>query len=86
MEKLYKSLYNTTHKKVVCVGRNYGAHVKEMGSKMPTAPVLFDKPLTSLLKSGGTLHLRRDNVVSHEIELGILIGMTGSNISEDNWE
>jgi acylpyruvate hydrolase len=56
-----------------------------MKSEIPKKPVMFDKPLSSFLKSGEVLYLPRNNEVHHEIELGILFGKTGKDISESNW-
>jgi 2-keto-4-pentenoate hydratase/2-oxohepta-3-ene-1,7-dioic acid hydratase in catechol pathway len=61
--------------KIMCVGRNYAAHVRELDHEMPTEPLIFSKPPSSLLAPGGeiirpTLSQR----VDHEGELGILIG------------
>jgi 2-keto-4-pentenoate hydratase/2-oxohepta-3-ene-1,7-dioic acid hydratase in catechol pathway len=61
--------------KIVCVGRNYRAHLEEMGYTGDEPPVLFLKPATALLRSGGTLTLpafSRD--VQHEVELVAVIG------------
>ena len=56
-----------------------------MKSEVPKTPILFDKPLSSVMKSGEVLYLNRDNEIHHEIELGILIGMTGKNIKARDW-
>ena len=42
-----------TPSKIVCVGRNYRDHVKEMGQPLPTEPLLFFKPVSALLAPGG---------------------------------
>ncbi len=80
VERLYRSLYNTVHNKVICVGKNYAQHAKEMNSEVPKQPLLFDKAIGHISKSGEVLYLRKKNEVHHEIELGVLIGMTGRNI------
>jgi 2-keto-4-pentenoate hydratase/2-oxohepta-3-ene-1,7-dioic acid hydratase in catechol pathway len=41
--------------KIVCVGRNYRAHAAELGNEVPTEPLIFLKPPSSLLPSGGTI-------------------------------
>jgi acylpyruvate hydrolase len=38
--------------KIICIGRNYAEHAKEMKSEVPTEPVFFMKPDTALLKDG----------------------------------
>jgi 2-keto-4-pentenoate hydratase/2-oxohepta-3-ene-1,7-dioic acid hydratase in catechol pathway len=67
--------------KILCLGQNYAAHAKEMKADTPTVPVVFLKPSTALLDSGGTVRLpvmSRD--VHHEVEMVIVIGKSGSRI------
>lgn len=64
--------------KIVCVGRNYAAHAKEMGNDIPTEPLLFTKPASSLLAAGESLPLPRGfERIDMEAELVIVIGRTG---------
>ncbi|MEM8598781.1 MAG: fumarylacetoacetate hydrolase family protein [Bacteroidota bacterium] len=70
--------------KVLCIGRNYAAHVREMGgSDLPEAPVVFLKPTTALVPSGGTVVIPAlsDNV-HHEVEIVVVIGTGGKHIAE----
>jgi 2-keto-4-pentenoate hydratase/2-oxohepta-3-ene-1,7-dioic acid hydratase in catechol pathway len=61
--------------KIVCVGRNYAAHAKELGNDVPSEPLLFLKPPSSLLGPGGTVVLPTASArVEHESELGVVIG------------
>lgn len=63
--------------KIVCVGRNYAEHVKELGNEVPEKPVLFLKPASALIYSGGKIiHPDFGNELHHEIELVLLIGET----------
>ena len=56
--------------KIVCIGRNYGAHAKELGNAIPEEPVVFLKPLTALIPLGGPIRLPAfSNDIHHEIEL-----------------
>ena len=41
--------------KIVCIGRNYAEHIKELGNQTPDKPVIFIKPASSLVSSGGTI-------------------------------
>jgi len=67
--------------KIICIGRNYKAHAKEMGSLPPQEPLLFLKPPSSLLEPGGTVRLPRESErVEHEVELGVVIGTKGRRI------
>jgi 2-keto-4-pentenoate hydratase/2-oxohepta-3-ene-1,7-dioic acid hydratase in catechol pathway len=57
--------------KVVCVGKNYRAHAAEMGGEVPTEPLLFLKPSTSVIGPGDPIDLPwQSEHVEHEGELG----------------
>lgn len=63
--------------KIVCIGRNYAEHVKELGNEIPDKPVLFLKPASALIYSGGEIiHPDYGNELHHEVELVLLIGET----------
>lgn len=63
--------------KVVCVGRNYVAHAKELGNEVPDAPMLFIKPASALVDLNRPLVLPEfSNDVHHEVELAVLIGQS----------
>jgi 2-keto-4-pentenoate hydratase/2-oxohepta-3-ene-1,7-dioic acid hydratase in catechol pathway len=69
--------------KIVCVGRNYAAHAKELGNDVPERPLLFLKPPSSLLEDGGTILLPpQSERVEHEGEIAVVIGRTARNVSE----
>lgn len=69
--------------KIVCVGRNYVAHAAERGEKVPTEPLLFLKPPSSILAPGATIVLPRlSDHVDHEAELALIIGRRCRNVSE----
>jgi 2-keto-4-pentenoate hydratase/2-oxohepta-3-ene-1,7-dioic acid hydratase in catechol pathway len=62
-----------------CVGRNYAEHAKELGNAVPASPVIFLKPASSVLLSGGTLRLPPDSSrVDHEVELVVARASDGS--------
>jgi 5-carboxymethyl-2-hydroxymuconate isomerase len=70
--------------KIVCLGRNYAEHIKELNNDVPDKPVIFIKPSTSILADGGTISIPSySNDCHHEVELAILIGTTGKNITEE---
>ncbi|KAF7295662.1 hypothetical protein MIND_01106400 [Mycena indigotica] len=69
-------------KKIVAIGRNYDLHVKELGNTRPAEPFFFLKPTTSYLPSGGKMEIPTGVVAHHEVELGVVIGKGGRNISE----
>ena len=64
-----------TPSKIVCVGRNYRAHVRELGNEMPVEPLIFFKPPSSLLAPGGVVRLPAvSERVDYEGELALVIG------------
>ncbi|SJL12289.1 related to Acylpyruvase FAHD1, mitochondrial [Armillaria ostoyae] len=71
-------------KKIVAIGRNYSEHIKELANTAPKEPFFFIKPTTSYLPSGGKLELPRGIIAHHEVELGIVIGNGGRDISQAN--
>src|SRR5690349_1444189 len=63
--------------KIVCVGRNYREHAKELGNDVPSEPLIFLKPPSSVIGTGDTIVLPRvSNQVEFEGEIGIIIGTT----------
>ena len=67
--------------KILCIGRNYAKHAAEMNTEIPTRPVVFLKPSTSLIRSHEQIELPQMSTdVHHEIELVALIGRRGSKI------
>jgi len=63
--------------KIVCVGRNYREHAKEMGNEVPTEPLLFLKTPSCVIASGAAIELPSDaGRVDFEGEVGIVIGVT----------
>ncbi|PPJ51538.1 hypothetical protein CBER1_09192 [Cercospora berteroae] len=75
-------LYST---KVVCIGRNYADHVTELNNQRPKQPFFFLKPPSSILLPDEGPILRPKGVTLHfEIELGIVIGKTVKDLSEND--
>jgi len=63
--------------KIVCVGRNYRDHAKEMGNDVPAEPLIFLKPPSSVIKDGEPIVLPPQSAqVEHEGEIGVVIGRT----------
>ncbi|MCP4215521.1 MAG: fumarylacetoacetate hydrolase family protein, partial [bacterium] len=70
--------------KILCLGSNYAKHIDEMGSAKPDVPVIFIKPATAMLKNGGTIQIPPFSTnAHHEVELVIVIGKEGKNISKE---
>ncbi len=68
--------------KVICVGLNYRDHAIEMGLDLPGEPLLFLKPPSSVLRTGGNIcYPETSKRVDYEAELAIVIGRQGKNIS-----
>ncbi|GAA3009573.1 fumarylacetoacetate hydrolase family protein [Actinokineospora diospyrosa] len=62
--------------KVICVGKNYADHAKEMGGEAPANPVIFMKPSTTVIGPGAAIRLPADSSrVDFEGELAVVIGM-----------
>ncbi|PWK77773.1 2-keto-4-pentenoate hydratase/2-oxohepta-3-ene-1,7-dioic acid hydratase in catechol pathway [Mucilaginibacter oryzae] len=69
--------------KIIAIGRNYAEHAKELNNPVPTAPVIFMKPETALLKDNKPFyHPEFSEDVHHEIELVLKISKEGKHISE----
>lgn len=69
--------------KIVCVGRNYVAHARELGHAVPERPLLFLKPPSALLASGAPIILPADSArVEHEAEIAIVISRRARHVSE----
>ena len=70
--------------KIICIGRNYAEHVRELGNELPEAPVIFMKPACCVIDDGGTIVIPPySSDCHHEAELALLIGREGKNISAD---
>jgi 2-keto-4-pentenoate hydratase/2-oxohepta-3-ene-1,7-dioic acid hydratase in catechol pathway len=61
--------------KIVCVGRNYAAHAKELGNEVPKEPLLFLKPPSSIIRGGESIRLPTvSKQVEYEGEIGVVVG------------
>lgn len=70
-----------TPSKIVCVGRNYREHARELGNEIPAEPLLFFKPPSSLLAPGGVVRLPRLSArVDFEGELALVVGRRARNL------
>ncbi|CAH2032646.1 fumarylacetoacetate hydrolase family protein [Trichlorobacter ammonificans] len=69
--------------KILCIGRNYVDHIKELGNETPAAPVVFMKPASAVIGSGEAVVIPScSNDCHYEAELAVLIGTDGKNIPE----
>src|SRR5580704_332380 len=68
-------------RRIHCVGRNYAAHIKEMGGDERALPFFFQKPADAVVASGATIpYPSQTRDLQHEIELVLAIGQQGANI------
>lgn len=69
--------------KIICVGRNYSEHIKELNNERPTEPVLFMKPDSAILGNNKTFYIPEfSNDVQHEIEIVVRINRLGKHIQQ----
>jgi 2-keto-4-pentenoate hydratase/2-oxohepta-3-ene-1,7-dioic acid hydratase in catechol pathway len=76
-----------TPSKIICVGRNYRDHAKELGNEVPAEPLLFFKPPSSLLAPGGVVRMpAASSRIDFEGELALVIGRRTSRFAAgDDW-
>ena len=71
--------------KLLCIGRNYADHAAEMKRDVPDEPMVFLKPATAVVRSGGTVRLPpQSQTVHHEVELVAAIGTEGRDVDPDD--
>jgi len=69
--------------KIVCVGRNYLEHARELGNDVPERPLLFLKPPSALLGEGEAIVLPPESSqVEHEGEIAVVIGRRARHVPE----
>ena len=69
--------------KIICIGRNYLAHIKELDNDLPTEPMFFMKPDTALLPAGEPFpYPDFSKKIHYETELVLRICKTGKAIDE----
>jgi 2-keto-4-pentenoate hydratase/2-oxohepta-3-ene-1,7-dioic acid hydratase in catechol pathway len=74
----------TKPSKIVCVGRNYVDHAKELGNDVPAEPLIFLKPPSSLIANGESIVLPgQSERVEHEGEIGVVIGRRLERVSKE---
>ncbi|MFC4165569.1 fumarylacetoacetate hydrolase family protein [Epilithonimonas zeae] len=71
--------------KIICIGRNYGEHAKELGNEIPEDPVIFMKPDTAILKKGSDFYIPEfSDDVHYELEVVLKISKGGKYIQKQN--
>lgn len=80
-----KLLAPTEPGKIICVGRNYIEHARELGNEVPKVPLIFLKPPSSVINPNDTIVLPTQSTqVEHEAELVAVIGKRGRHILAGN--
>jgi 2-keto-4-pentenoate hydratase/2-oxohepta-3-ene-1,7-dioic acid hydratase in catechol pathway len=70
--------------KIICIGRNYAEHIKELANERPEEPVVFLKPETALVENNHSVHYPEfTKDLHHELEIVLRISRTGRNIPEN---
>lgn len=70
--------------KIICIGRNYGAHIEELRNERPEHPIIFMKPDTSLLRNNEPFYYPEfSNDIHHEVEVLVKINREGKSISKE---
>jgi acylpyruvate hydrolase len=70
--------------KILCLGRNYVAHAKEMGADIPNLPVVFLKPATALIHGSENVIIPPiSSEVHHEVEMVVVIGQQAKNVRQE---
>lgn len=73
--------------KIVCVGRNYADHARELGNEVPKAPLLFLKPPSAIIADGEPIVLpTASSRVEHEAEIGVVVGRRLRRVSAEEAE
>ncbi|KAG7191419.1 uncharacterized protein KQ657_003463 [Scheffersomyces spartinae] len=73
--------YIDTARKILCIGRNYAAHIQELNNATPLQPFFFLKPSSSVLKpNDGPFLVPKGVVVHHEVELAFTLNKTLKNL------
>jgi len=71
--------------KIVCVGRNYVEHAKELGNEVPKAPLLFLKAPSALIRQDEAIVIPpQSSQIEHEGELAVIIGRTCKRLHNDD--
>jgi 2-keto-4-pentenoate hydratase/2-oxohepta-3-ene-1,7-dioic acid hydratase in catechol pathway len=78
----------TRPSKIVCVGRNYLEHARELGNDVPGRPLLFFKPPSAIIADGEAIVLpAASRQVEHEGEIGVVIGRRAKGVAAaDAWD
>jgi acylpyruvate hydrolase len=69
--------------KIICIGRNYGEHARELNNPVPVEPIIFMKPDTAIVKGNKPFFYPDFSAdIHHEVEIVLKINRVGKNIDE----
>jgi len=72
--------------KIIAIGRNYAAHARELGNRVPGEPLIFMKPSTAVITSGQPfIYPSFSGDIHYELEVIVEISRKGKNISRENY-
>ena len=72
-----------TPQRIFCIGKNYAEHIKELGGQTPEEPVVFMKPVSSIVSPYQTLYRpSHGKLLHHEVEVVLMIGKEGRDVPE----
>lgn len=78
--------YARNARKILCIGRNYAAHIAELNNTKPSQPFYFLKPSSSILEQGsGPVLIPQGAIVHHEVELAIILNKSLKNLDPDTF-
>ncbi|KAH3678192.1 hypothetical protein WICMUC_001621 [Wickerhamomyces mucosus] len=78
--------YLNNARKILCIGRNYAAHIAELNNTKPKQPFFFLKPTSSILKQNeGSILIPKGVNVHYEVELAIILGKTLKNLNPETF-
>lgn len=70
-------------KKIIGIGRNYAEHAKELGNSLPSKPMIFLKPSSSIIQMPQYIEVPRNVTLHYELELGVVIQGFARDVKED---
>ena len=78
-----KMLAPVNPSKIVCVGRNYAEHAKELGNDVPAEPLLFLKAPSAVVGNGDAIVIPKQSTrIEHEAELAVVLARSCRNLSD----
>lgn len=78
--------YISKCRKVICIGRNYADHVKELSNKAPSQPFFFLKPTSAILTpNGGPILRPKGTLLHYELEMALVLGQKLQNLDANKF-